>query len=159
MSEAAIPYEVRWAKADEWAPAMKMIWKTFLKYEGKDYTEEGIRNFFEFITDDALYVSFLKGDYQMMVALDNDRVIGAASVRSCNHLSLLFVDEEYHYRGVGRTLMNRMCDYLKKEAGEKYMSLNAAPYAVNFYRKLGFRAVRPEGVYSGIRVTSMEKVL
>lgn len=159
MSETAIPYEVRWAKADEWAPAMRMIWKTFLKYEGKDYTEEGIRNFFEFITDDALYVSFLKGEYQMMVALDDERVIGAASVRSHNHLSLLFVDEEYHYRGVGRTLMNRMCEYLKKEAGERYMSLNAAPYAVNFYRKLGFRTVRPEGVYSGIRVTSMEKVL
>ena len=159
MSETAIPYEIRWAKADEWAPAMRMIWKTFLKYEGKDYTEEGIRNFFEFITDDALYVSFLKGEYQMMVALDDERVIGAASVRSHNHLSLLFVDEEYHYRGVGRTLMNRMCEYLKKEAGERYMSLNAAPYAVNFYRKLGFRTVRPEGVYSGIRVTSMEKVL
>ena len=159
MGETAIPYEVRWAKEEEWAPAMKMIWKTFLKYEGKDYTEEGIRNFFEFITDDALYVSFLKGEYQMMVALDDERVIGAASVRSHNHLSLLFVDEEYHYRGVGRTLMNRMCEYLKKEAGERYMSLNAAPYAVNFYRKLGFRTVRPEGVYSGIRVTSMEKLL
>lgn len=159
MGETAIPYEVRWAKEEEWAPAMKMIWKTFLKYEGKDYTEEGVRNFFEFITDDDLYVSFLKGDYQMMVALDNERVIGAASVRSCNHLSLLFVDEEYHHRGVGRTLMTRMCEYLKREAGERYMSLNAAPYAVNFYRKLGFRTVRPEGEYSGIRVTSMEKVL
>ncbi|MBO5336364.1 MAG: GNAT family N-acetyltransferase [Lachnospiraceae bacterium] len=159
MSEAAIPYEVRWAKTEEWAPAMKMIWKTFLKYEGEDYTEEGIRNFFEFITDDDLYVSFLKGDYQMMVALDKERVIGAASVRSCNHLSLLFVDEEYHRQGVGRTLMSRMCEYLKQEAGERYMSLNAAPYAVNFYRKLGFQAVRPEDVYAGIRVTSMEKVL
>lgn len=159
MSEAAIPYEVRWAKTEEWAPAMKMIWKTFLKYEGEDYTEEGIRNFFEFITDDDLYVSFLKGDYQMMVALDNERVIGAASVRSCNHLSLLFVDEEYHRQGVGRALMSRMCEYLKQEAGERYISLNAAPYAVNFYRKLGFRAVRPEDVYAGIRVTSMEKVL
>jgi len=159
MSEAAIPYEVRWAKTEEWAPAMKMIWKTFLKYEGEDYTEEGIRNFFEFITDDDLYVSFLKGDYQMMVALDKERVIGAASVRSCNHLSLLFVDEEYHRQGVGRALMSRMCEYLKQEAGERYMSLNAAPYAVNFYRKLGFQAVRPEDVYAGIRVTSMEKVL
>lgn len=159
MSEAAKAYEVRWAKKEEWAPAMKMIWKTFLKYEGEDYTEEGIRNFFEFITADELYVSFLKGDYQMMVALDKERVIGAASVRNRNHLSLLFVDEDYHYRGVGRMLMTRMCDYLKKEAGERYMSLNAAPYAVNFYRKLGFIAVRPEDVYSGIRVTSMEKVL
>ncbi len=32
------PYIVRWARETEWAPAMKMIWKTFLKFEGKDYT-------------------------------------------------------------------------------------------------------------------------
>lgn len=159
MSETVIPYEVRWARVEEWAPAMKMIWKTFLKFEGDDYTAEGIQNFFDFISDDKLYKAFLRGDYQMMVALDEGKVIGAASIRSCNHLSLLFVDEEYHHRGVGRTLMQRLCAYLKSEAGERYMSLKAAPYAVDFYRRLGFRAVTPEEEYSGIRVTSMEKML
>ncbi len=159
MSENVIPYEVRWAKTEEWAPAMKMIWKTFLKFEGEDYTEEGIQNFFDFISDDNLYNAFLLGNYQMMVALDHERIIGAASVRNYNHLSLLFVDEEYHHKGVGRALMQKMCVYLKEEAGELYMSLKASPYAVNFYRKLGFHAVSPEEEISGIRVTSMQKIL
>lgn len=158
MKDRNLPYEIRWARKEEWMPAMKMIWKTFIKFEGKDYTEEGIRNFFEFITDDDLHNAFLNGDYQMMVALDGMRVIGAGSIRSCNHLSLLFVDEEYHHMGIGASLMKKLCDYLKTEAGEQYMSLKAAPYAVNFYRKLGFRAVAPEEQYSGIRVTPMEKV-
>lgn len=152
-------YEIRWAEEKDWIPAMNMIWKTFLKFEAKDYTEEGIRNFYEFITDEHLYNSFRVGRYQMMVALDGARIIGAASVRNYNHLSLLFVDEAYHHRGVGRDLMKRMCDYLKKEAGERYMSLKAAPYAVGFYQKLGFRAVHEEEVFSGIRVTPMEKFL
>ena len=69
------------------------------------------------------------------------------------------MDEEYHHRGVGRSLMGRMCEYLKKEAGERYMSLKAAPYAVDFYRKLGFHAVHAEEAFSGIRVTPMEKFL
>lgn len=159
MSETVIPYEVRWAKVEEWAPAIKMIWKTFMKFEGEDYSEEGIQNFFDFISDDKLYVSFLRGDYQMMVALDANRVIGAASIRNGNHLSLLFVDEEYHHRGVGSALMKKLFEYLKTEAGERYMSLKAAPYAVNFYRKLGFHAVTPEEEISGIRVTGMEKFL
>ncbi len=60
-------YEVRWARTEEWIPAIKMIWMTFLKYEGKDYTEEGIRNFFDFITDEELYISFLRGEYRLMV--------------------------------------------------------------------------------------------
>ena len=151
------PFTVRWAETDEWEPAMQMIWRTFLKFEGKDYTDEGIKNFFDFITDETLHDGFLKGSYQMMVALADGSVIGAGSIRSHNLLSLLFVDEEYHRRGVGRAIMNRLCTYLKDEAGERYMSVKAAPYAVNFYRKLGFRAVAPEQEISGIRVTDMEK--
>ena len=158
MRETDMPYVIRWAKAEEWAPAMKMIWKTFLKFEGEDYTSEGIKNFFDFITDDDLYAAFLKGNYQLLVALNGEQIIGAASLRCCNHLSLLFVDEEYHYRGIGRALMERLCQYLKEEVGERYMSLKAAPYAVNFYRKLGFRAVAPEEEISGISVTAMEKI-
>lgn len=151
-------YEIRWAHENEWTPAMKMIWRTFLEYDGKDYTQEGIRSFFEFITDDDLYVSFLKGKYQMMVALADGEVIGAGSIRSRNHLSLLFVDGAYHRRGIGSAIMAKLFDYLEREAGERYMSLKAAPYAVEFYRKLGFTTVRPEEEYSGIRVTSMVKV-
>lgn len=86
---AAGTYEIRWAADKDWIPAMHMIWKTFLKFEAVDYTEEGIRNFYDFITDEHLYKSFLQGRYQMMVALDGERVIGAASVRNYNHLSLL----------------------------------------------------------------------
>ena len=153
-----MPFEVRWAKEEEWGPAMRMIWRTFLRFEGRDYTREGIRNFYDFITDDDLYVAFLKGEYQLMVALDGQKVIGAGSIRNRNHLSLLFVEEGYHRMGVGRAILTAVCDYLKQEAGGKYISLKAAPYAVNFYRRLGFRAVRPEEEYSGIRVTEMEKV-
>lgn len=154
-----MPYEIRWARESEWAPAMKMIWRTFLQYDGKDYTQEGIRSFFEFITDDDLYMAFLRGEYQMMVALENGRIIGAGSLRNRNHLSLLFVDGDYHHMGVGSTILIRLCDYLEREMGERYMSLRAAPYAVDFYRKLGFRTIRPEEEYSGIRVTAMVKVL
>ena len=45
---------------------MHMIWKTFLKFEAVDYTAAGIRNFYDFITDEHLYKSFQQGRYQML---------------------------------------------------------------------------------------------
>lgn len=150
-------FEIRWAAEGEWQPAMEMVWRTFLKYEGKEYSQEGIQHFFDFITDDDLYRAFLKGEYRLMVALDRGRIIGAGSVRNRNHLSLLFVEEAYHRRGVGSAILRKLCEYLKREAGESCMSLQAAPYAVEFYKKQGFRALCHELQYAGIRVTPMEK--
>ncbi|MCR5754001.1 MAG: GNAT family N-acetyltransferase [Acetatifactor sp.] len=158
MRKTDVPYEIRWARPEEWSPAMRMIWRTFLKFEGKDYTKEGIKNFYNFITDADLYESFLKGTYLLMVALDGDKIVGAGSLRNHNHLSLLFVDEAYHHRKIGSAIMEKLCVFLRDEQGERYMSLNSSPYAVGFYRTLGFRAIAPEESYSGIRVTSMELI-
>ena len=159
MMEETFSYEIRWAKKEEWKPAMLMIWKTFMKFEGNDYTEEGIRNFYEFISDDGLYQMFLQGTYQLMVATVGERIVGAGSLRCGNYLSLLFVDEEYHRKGIGRAIMERLCNYLYTEMGKNKMVLRAAPYAVDFYRRLGFRSIRGEEEISGIRVTLMEKTL
>ena len=38
------------------------------------------------------------------------------------------------------------------------MTVQSSPYAVNFYRKLGFVPTGEEEDYSGIRVTPMEMI-
>lgn len=157
--EKRIPYEIRWATSEDWPATMTMIWKTFMKFEAQDYSREGILNFREFITNGMIYHMFQDGRYPMLVATDGERIIGEISVRNHNHISLLFVDEDYHKQGIGSELIRRMGEYLKEEKHEIYMSVKAAPYAVGFYRKQGFCISSPEEEYSGIRVTSMEKFL
>lgn len=149
---------VRWARAEDWSDTMKMIWKTFLIFEGKEYTREGIQNFFDFITDDRLYQLFLKGKYQIMIAENQGEIVGAASLRSGNLLSLLFVKEEYHRQGIGSSLIHSLCDYLQYEVGEHSMTVQSSPYAVGFYKKLGFVTTGDEEDYSGIRVTPMKMI-
>ena len=148
-------YAVRFIGQNEWDDAMGLAWKTFLKFEAADYSEEGIANFKDFITDTNLKRMFDRGMYQVMGAFDGEKMVGMIALRNENHISLLFVDKEYHYRGIGRSLIAAMDDYVKRELGKTAVSVNASPYAVGFYHKIGFRDVGLQTHSSGIIYTPM----
>lgn len=154
-----ILYEIRSAYRDEWDDAMALAWKTFMQFEADCYTIEGIKNFEDFITDTTLHRMFVMGAYQMFVALDHNQIIGMITLRDDSHISLLFVDEKYHRQGVGRALIEYLREYLLSEAGVSRVTVNAAPYGVAFYHKLGFRDLRPEEESDGIKYTPMEFIL
>lgn len=159
MNEDTFPYEIRWMKPEEWDETMDMVWRTFMKYEAVDYTPEGIRNFYAFLHDGELKRWYLEGIYPILVAVYEGKIVGEISARQGNFISLLFIEEAYQRKGIGRELIRRMAEFMKSERHEIYMTVKAAPYAVGFYRKLGFRVSRPEEHIAGIRVTSMEKFL
>ncbi len=159
MDREHTSWTVRVAYRDEWQDAMALAWKTFLKYEAGDYTEEGVRSFQDFITDTMLYRMFLLGSYEMMVAKEGEQIVGMITARNGGHVSLLFVDEKYHRKGVGKALMQYLCHYLLTEAGISRVTVNASPYGIGFYHKLGFRDTGLETEQSGIRYTPMEFVM
>ena len=152
-------YPIRSAYRDEWDDAMALAWKTFMQFEADVYTAEGVRNFEDFITDTTLHRMFIMGVYQMFVALDRKQIVGMLTLRNTSHISLLFVDEKYHRRGLGRALIGYLQEYLLSETSISKITVNAAPYGVAFYHKLGFRDLRPEEEKDGIKYTPMEFVL
>lgn len=157
QQEGAI--SVRPAYREEWDDAMALAWRTFMRFEAQDYTQEGIKSFQDFITDSVLHRMFLMGSYQLFVAYENNRVVGMISLRNETHISLLFVEAACHRRGIGRALIEYLSDYVKKEEGCRRITVNAAPYAVGFYHKLGFYDIQEEQASDGIRYTPMEKML
>lgn len=152
-------YQIRSAYRNEWQDAMALAWKTFLRFEADVYTSEGVNNFRNFITDSTLYRMFVMGAYQMFVALDQGKVIGMITLRNPTHISLLFVDEKYHRRGIGRALVKYLTEYLLSEVGVSKVTVNSSPYGVEFYHKLGFRDIRSEEKKDGIIYTPMEFIL
>lgn len=149
-------YQIRSAYRDEWEDAMALAWRTFLRFEAGVYSAEGVQNFENFITDTTLYRMFVMGAYQMFVALDRDKIIGMVTLRDSTHISLLFVDEKYHRQGIGRALLGCLTDYMAKEMGIHKVTVNASPYGVGFYHRLGFQDLRPEEQRDGIIYTPME---
>lgn len=150
-----LPYEIRFVSGDEWEEAMELAWKTFLEFEGDVYPPEGIRSFEDFITDSTLKRMFIMGAYQVMAAYDHEKMVGMISLRNETHISLLFVDRYYHRKGIGKALISGLSKYVKEEIGKSQITVNASPYGVDFYHRLGFRDVGPQKQQDGIIFTPM----
>lgn len=150
------PYEVRTAFSDEWNDSMELAWRTFLKFEASDYTAEGIENFNDFVTDNSLFRMYAEGKYPLFVAVYDKQIIGMITIRNENHISLLFVEEEYHHLGVGRALIQCSVKYIREKMGKDRVTVFAAPYGREFYHKLGFEDLGPQMQKDGILYTPME---
>lgn len=157
--EQEIPYEIRFADQNDWEEAMGLAWKTFLEFEADEYTVEGVRSFEDFITDSGLKRMFVMGKYQMMAAYVQGKIVGMITLRNEMHISLLFVHKEYHRQGIGRALIESMADYVKNELSKYRITVNASPYGVAFYHRLGFTDLGPERQQDGIIYTPMEYIL
>lgn len=148
---------IRKAMMDDWEETMAMTWDTFMEFEAADYGTEGVDNFRNFIKDPILRRMFLLGSYHMYVATHRGKIVGMVSLRDENHVSLLFVAKEYHRKGIGRRLIDTIGAFSKEEYGKKEITVNAAPYGFEFYKKIGFYSISPLTCNGGIKYISMKK--
>ena len=151
-------YIIRPVKAVEWEDAMGVAWRTFQKYEAPEYSQAGIDSFLDFISDENLYKMYVAGLYKVFVAVDDKRIIGIISLRKRNHISLLFVDSKYHRQGIGSALISFAAMYVIEEEGLGLLTVHAAPYAEEFYHKVGFIDVGGRTEEHGIIYTPMQYV-
>ena len=148
---------IRKAMMADWEETMEMTWRTFMKFEAADYGMEGVENFRNFIADPMLKRMFLLGNYHMFVATHMGEIVGMVSLRDKNHVSLLFVDEAYHRKGIGRKLIETIGAFSKEEYGRNEITVNAAPYGLAFYKTIGFHSISPLTCNGGIKYISMKK--
>lgn len=156
-----MPENIVIKKADiyDWEPVVNLAWRTFLRFEAEEYGKEGTKSFQDFLEAPMLQRMFLLGDYVVFAAMDGEKHVGVISLRNRKHISLLFVDEKYHKNGIGRMLIEQVQSFVKAEYGENSITVNAAPYALGFYHKLGFVDVAPQLESEGILYTPMEKLI
>lgn len=152
-------YCIRKAKKEEWEEAMDLAWKTFLLFQTKEYSQEGIESFYNFVRDKDLKRFFLEDIYQLFVALHQNRIIGMITLRNRCHISLLFIEKEYQKNGVGSALIEYLSDYVLYENEIDYVTVDSAPGATAFYHKIGFWDLAPMQYKQGISFTAMKKNL
>lgn len=140
--------ELRMLNEAEKPAAMDLCWRVFLEFEAPDYPPQGVAAFRSYI-EDATAVDALT----VLGAFDSGELTGVLGAEG-NHVALFFVDPAHHRRGVGRALFERLLEDRRAET----LTVNAAPYAVEIYRRLGFYPTDQEQLApDGIRYRPMER--
>lgn len=150
---------IRKIKPDEWDEMIALVWKTFLAFEAPMFEEEGIQSFLDFISDERLKKLYDIGEFPVFAAYVEEKMVGTISLRNDCHISLLFVAKQYHKLGIGKMLLLHAQEYVQNNTNKLCLTVNAAPYAVEFYHKLGFVDMEPEKHEEGIIFTPMKKLL
>ena len=139
---------------NDWDLAMTLVWRVFLRCNAADYEQEGIESFLNFISDEHLKQFCKLDEFEMFGAYLGHRLIGVCMLRKTSHISLLFIETEYHKRGIGRKMLRYVCALVKQRGGGS-ITVNATPYAKDFYKKLGFQATGDAMIKEGVRYYPM----
>ena len=140
------PYPVRRLRAGEIPDALALMWKVFLQCEAPEYSAEGIASFRASLEDEERIRSMT-----FYGAFDGKKLVGVLCMRAPQHIAGFFVDAAYHRRGIGRTLFETM----RQDYDRQVFTVHSSPYAVGFYRRLGFVPTQGEQITNGLRYTPM----
>lgn len=150
------PPVIRLLEGSDIIPVMDMVWKVFLEFIAPDYSQEGIDEFKKFIDPDFITGKMVSGEFKLWGAFDNEKPVGIAAIKPPLHIALLSVDKRYHRQGIARKLFKTALRDKTRTYGHDKITVNASPYAVDIYRRLGFHPTDKEQMANGIRFTPME---
>lgn len=147
-------YKLEEMQSNELNETLELVKNVFDEFEAPDYTAEGIESFYNFTNSIS---EQLNNNMKIFVAKDIDRIVGMVAFRDYSHISMLFVDKNYHRQGIATELLKIVkleCRKYNKELIS--ITVNSSPYAVGFYYKMGFESVTSEQIVDGIRFTPMK---
>ncbi len=130
-----------------------MVWEVFKEFVAPGYSPEGIQTFKYFIQADELQKATESGRFFTICCWDEETLVGSITIRDGNHISLLFVKKDYHRQGIAKELF---CKAIKKCSNLTEMTVNASSYAVNIYKRLGFKATGEQLTQNGITYIPMK---
>lgn len=135
-----------------------LIERVFDEFVAPDFQPGGISEFKAFTSAAALTERCQEPARIAFVAVVEGQIRGYIELRGTDHISLLFVDKAWHRRGLARELWRLAMGQARElDPEQAEFTVNASPYAVEMYRKLGFSAYEPLQHKDGFSFVPMKK--
>ena len=128
--------------------AISLVWNVFTKFEAVNYPESGKKAFWDAIHSDEYLDSICA-----FGAYENKEIVGIIATRNeGSHIALFFVDGDHHRQGIGTSLFNAV---LENNTSPR-ITVHSSLYAVEIYKKLGFKITGDIQEDGGIQYIPME---
>ena len=135
---------------------LQLVLDVFEEFVAYQYIAEGVREFQNYLEYSLIKRMLDNSEMIMWGCFYNDKIVGMIATKQSNHISLLFVDKDYHRQGIARSLYRKLIEYYAKNDDCSEISVNSSLYAVEAYERLGFVATDTEQQKNGIRFVPMK---
>jgi GNAT superfamily N-acetyltransferase len=134
----------------------ELVKKVFDEFVAGDYSAEGNEVFYDWIEPSR--IATRQAEYKsLFIAFDGKKAVGMIEMVRSNHISLFFVDTMYQKQGIARNLLIRAVDHcVQNDSKISRLTVNASPFSIEIYKKLGFRKTESMKEKTGIRYLPME---
>lgn len=150
-----MPITVRQTHPSDAAAISLLVQTSFLELAATDWEVEGRQFFLEQSSEKAMEEKLKMAVYSAG-AFENDEMIGFILMPSAALLGMLFVHPQRLRQGVATALWDRARQHIETHFTQiKTVELNATPYAVRFYRSIGFNPISAEFKRDGCTATRM----
>jgi GNAT superfamily N-acetyltransferase len=133
-----------------------LISRVYDEFVSIDYSYEGNQFFYDWIEPSKI-AERQKDQINLLIALEDTKIIGMIEIRDNKYISLLFVDKEYQHRGIARRLFYDSLDTcMKRDPALERFYVHASPFSIPAYKKLGFIETDIMQENNGIKYLPME---
>jgi len=148
-------FPIRDAQPEDADAISTLVQAAFDAHVADDWEAEGVQTFRTETRPERLRERLRSATYGAIAESDSG-LIGVVLFTRPSWLALMFVHPACARRGVGRGLWEAARAYLRASHPDVHtVELNASPYAVAFYRALGFAPISREFLLGGSRATRM----
>lgn len=132
-----------------------LVKEVFDKFMSADYTDEGIKNFYEFISPASLRERLSSGNL-FFIAERDEIIAGVIELRDKSHIALFYVKESFQGTGTGRKLFEHAMKNSLTVPTDRVITVNSSTYAEPVYKKFGFTRHVPAMMKDGMAFISMQ---
>ncbi len=108
------------------------------KETNKDISKKGLK-FFLGQHSPQILIEKWNNTYAIL-ALDENKLVGVGRAKKNGWITHCFVDKNYRRKRIGKMIMIKLEKWLI-EKNAKEINLNSSPFALVFYKKLGYKPI------------------